>query len=108
MAAIALRHTDYYRQLRDNIIDRKQRLTSWLTAKEFIVVPSFINTIVVRLDNSKKARALVEGLKRHKILINFGGNKTDKVGLDNNCVSFVVGTDQQILQLQSAIQELLM
>lgn len=107
MAAIALKHKDYYQGVRDAIITKKQQLTDWLTAKGLQVVPSLINTIVVRLNTSQQARSIVENLANQHIIINSGANEADKVGLPRNFISFVVGTDQQIIRLQAALERTL-
>jgi hypothetical protein len=41
------------------------------------------------------------------IALNSGANKEDKVGLESNFISFVVGTEQQIVQLQAALEKAL-
>ncbi len=107
MAAIALKHKDYYQKLRDSIVARKQRLTDWLASKGLRVIPSYINTIVVKLDTAEQAKAVTENLMAQHIMINSGANVDDKVGLGENFISFVVGTEQQIIRLQAALDNAL-
>ena len=106
IAAIALEHKHYYQKLRDDIVVRKQKMVGWLTKQHFNVVPSFINTIVVKLASRQRAMFIVDELKKQNILINFGDNKDDMVGLPSNYISFVIGTDEQNNRLMTALAKI--
>jgi histidinol-phosphate aminotransferase len=104
MAMIALKHREFYQQQRGAIVARKKRLSDWLAAKGATIVPSFINTVVIRFKSAAQASSVAQALAEQNILVNIGSNKKDKVGLGGNYISFVVGTDAQIGQFQHALQ----
>jgi histidinol-phosphate aminotransferase len=94
-AQVALEHEKYYAQLRQTVVQRKEKLIKFLENLGLKIIPSLINTITVRFPSVKEADRFVQKLATKHILIN-QGESDGKIGNDNSFVSFVVGTKQQI------------
>lgn len=99
-AKVALDHGEYYKNLRDIVIKRKQHVVKELEKIGLKVIPSLINTIVLQYPSDADAIKVVDHLKANNILVNVGENG-GKVGNDNSFVSFTVGTEPQMEKLIS-------
>lgn len=99
-AQVALDHGDYYKNLRDTVMRRKQHVIEKLEELGLKVIPSLINTIVLKYSSDTLAEKVVDHLKANNILVNIGENG-GKVGNDNSYISFTVGTEHQMEKLVS-------
>lgn len=104
-AKVALDHKDYYKNLRNTVMARKQHVIEKLEELGLIILPSLINTIVLKYPSEAVARKVADHLRSNNILVNVGENG-GKVGNDNSYISFTVGTESQMEKLTSVMENM--
>lgn len=104
-AQVALDHADYYKNLRNTVMLRKQNVIKRLEKLDLTVVPSLINTVVLKYTSETLAQKVFDHLKSNNILVNIGENG-GKVGNDNSYISFTVGTESHMEKLISVLESI--
>lgn len=97
-AAIALKHEEFYQNLRTQTMKRKGEVVKGLEQLGYVVAPSHINTIALKFSDEAGAKRFVQKLRQEEIFVNWGEGD-GKVGIDKTFVSFAVGTQKQIERL---------
>ena len=102
-ATIALDHEEYFRELRDQIIE--QRILTEMTLKEcgFTVIPGWINSLLIHTAGQTEATKFVDELTQHGFLVN-QGNGGSNIGLNNSLIRISVGAPEHMQALRNAIK----
>ncbi len=94
-ALTALENEDYFTDLRTDIILRKSGLESFLLRKNFKLLESKINCVVIKFDTSEQGILFTDYLASHNIIVS-NGNGASNTGLDKSYVRIAIGTKEEI------------
>lgn len=103
-AIAALENETYFTELRRGIIERRKQLEDRLLKIGCAVLPSYINSSLIKFSDENAAKGFVDFLMKREIKVNHG-NASSNIGLDKSFVRISIGTSQQMEILYKAIDE---
>jgi histidinol-phosphate/aromatic aminotransferase/cobyric acid decarboxylase-like protein len=101
-AVSALKHEDYFRQIREDINKQREEFAEFLKKQGFTVLPSKINALVVKFETEKQGKNFYDYLLNNNIRTSLG-NGNSNVGLDDSFVRISIGTKEQLEILKEVI-----
>lgn len=101
-ALIALKNEKYFSNLRNSIIARREKFINFLSKKEFSLLKSKINAVVLQFGFEKKGEQFFDFLAKNGVVASLG-NGNSNIGLDNSFVRLAIGTDEQMKKVEKVI-----
>ncbi len=103
-AVVALDHEDYFKQIRDEINQRREKFINFLKRQKLTVFPSRINAVLIKFETEDRATDFVNYLNSKNIIVSHG-NGNSNIGLDKSFVRISIGTAEQMSVLQREIEK---
>lgn len=104
MGLVLLDEEKYFNGLIGEIKETKEEFQSFLENKNFNVINSNNNNIIIRMDSRKEADRFYSYLRKNNIIVN-QGNGISTVGLDESWLRFACGTKEQMKKLKNIINK---
>jgi histidinol-phosphate/aromatic aminotransferase/cobyric acid decarboxylase-like protein len=101
-ALTALEHENYFSDLINEIGKRRESFRSFLQDRNYTVLPSYINAVLIRLSSEEAGTRFAEYLQFNNFVISHGNGKSN-VGLNKSFVRISIGTPEEMNILQEVI-----
>lgn len=101
-AMAALDHEQYFAEMRKKISKLREIFFTYLKKKNFSVIPSHINALLLKFETTEKATKFVNHLNKNNVIVAHGGGKSN-IGMDKSYVRIAIGTEQQMAQVKQII-----
>ena len=105
-AMLALDNEWYFDKLIDSLIEEREDFYNFLLKRNFNVIDSNINVVVIKFKSNEGSSKFVEYLKKSSILANAGNGKGN-IGLNDSYVRIAIGSKQQMKITKSVIKNYL-
>ncbi len=103
-ALAALKHEDYFIQMRSSIGDRRKDFREFLTQMGFAILPSKINAVLLKFVSVTQAESFLRHLTSNNVIVSHG-NGASNIGLDKSYVRIAIGSDVQMKKLKYVITQ---
>lgn len=100
----ALDHVEYFQQLRQGIIERRDRFGAFLREHGFTVLPSKINAVLLKFEDESQGTRFAQHLVDNNFVISHG-NGSSNVGLDKSFVRISIGTEEEMNALKTTVEK---
>ena len=104
VAKILLEEEEYFLKLRTAIKGRKTKFEDFLVEKDFPLIRTNTNNIILKFKTEAEADRLYQYLLENKITTN-QGDGVSTYGLDNTFIRFACGTDDQMERVTSVMNK---
>lgn len=101
-AMIALDHEEYFTNLISETIDRREKFKTFLQEKNYTVLPSKINAVLLKFTSESEGSDFVDKLKSNNFVVSHG-NGGSNIGLDTSFVRITIGTEDQMNLLKNIL-----
>ncbi len=103
-AITALDHEEYFQQLRQGIMEHRDRFGAFLRERGFTVLPSIINAVLLKFNDETQGTRFAQHLVDNNFVISHG-NGSSNVGLDKSFVRISIGTEEEMNALKATVEK---
>lgn len=104
-ASVALEHEDYFRNLIQDVSERREEFQKFLQENNFFILPTKINAALIQFPTEEEGIKFVEHLTNNNFVISHG-NGASNVGLDKSFVRITIGTEEEMEKLKQVILQI--
>lgn len=103
-AMAALDHEDYFENFINEIKKQRDEFIEFLKRKNFTILPSLINAVLIKFSTEIEGTKFVEYLTMNKFIISHG-NGNSNIGLDKSYVRISIGNKNEMDMLMKIIEK---
>lgn len=101
-AMTALDNEDHFKEMREEIIGRRDDFMNFLKKQNFFFLPSKINAVVLKFSDENEANKFVEFLSENNIIVSHG-NGNSNIGMDKSFVRIAIGNGEHMEKVKEVV-----